>query len=169
MFLPYDLEFTYASSLYLAIANALFPRVVDGQAYNQRAHLILDEMICKGNKIAEVRKAQLSHLDSLLLELTVRAESQGFQSLTLSSPRLPGTRTEGNPGVEEQQQEGEPVADQDTVGASLAGPSQSTDAQLPSDIEFLNDIGISSYEFYSIVDQITNSDLPYSILDSGPN
>lgn len=53
-----------------------------------KKRIVYYEMICKGNKVAEMRKAQLSHLESLLLELAMRAESQGFQSLTLSTPRV---------------------------------------------------------------------------------
>ncbi|OJJ33588.1 hypothetical protein ASPWEDRAFT_115897 [Aspergillus wentii DTO 134E9] len=153
VFLPYDLEFTYAATLHLAIANTLFPKGND-HAYSQKAHLILDEMIAKGNKVAEVRKAELSHLEALLEQLAARAKSQGFQTLTLSN----------SPRAEQENHTG----DGEINASVIESEALRTDA-LSSDIEFLNDIGISSYEFYSIVDQIANPDLPFSILDSRPS
>lgn len=58
IFLLYGLEFTYAAALHLVMTNALFPQALDGQAYLEEAHWILDEMISNGNKVAEVRKAE---------------------------------------------------------------------------------------------------------------
>ncbi|KAF5856487.1 hypothetical protein ETB97_007289 [Aspergillus alliaceus] len=92
MFLPYDLEFTYAAALHLAMANALFPQILHGQVYSKEAHSILEEMIENGNKIAEVRQTELAQLEGLFEELAAREKSQGLQPLTLSSPTTPEMR-----------------------------------------------------------------------------
>lgn len=144
--------------------------MVDGQSCGDKAHFTLDEMICKGNKIAEMRKAELSHFTSLLLELAKRAEWHGFHPLTLSSPEAPGTRLASEPRVERREENS--VADHAPITPLTPRHAQDAcfvDPPLPNDIDFLNDIGISSFEFYSIVDQIANADMAYSILDSGSN
>ncbi|KAB8263078.1 hypothetical protein BDV32DRAFT_136151 [Aspergillus pseudonomiae] len=154
IFLPYDLEFTYAAALHLAMANAVFPRALDGQAYLEEAHRILDEMISNGNKVAEVRKAELVHLEMLFEELATRVKAQGLQPLTL--------------GVEEDG-DGETVTDIGVWDLPIPGDSLTShpaDMQMSS-VELLNNIGISSSDFLYIVDQIGNPDVSYSILDLG--
>ncbi|OGM47217.1 Zn(II)2Cys6 transcription factor [Aspergillus bombycis] len=163
VFLPFDLEFTFGAAIHLAMANILFPHSVEGQTYNEEVHAILDEMIYKGNRLAAVRKGELAHLEALFKDLATRIEQRGLQTLTLSSP------TENEPPIscDEEYQVGEPMLQTEPIDLSLVGdPSASPDV-LPhttSDIEFLDNIGISSYEFFTIVNQIGNSD-NYSLLD----
>lgn len=42
-----------------------------------------------------------------------------------------------------------------------------TDPQMACNVELLDNIGISSYEFLSIIDRMGNPDLSCGILDSG--
>lgn len=159
VFLLYDLEFAYAAALHLAMANAVFPQVVDGQANSQEAHWILDDMISNGNKVAGVRKAELTHLESLFREVAARVEILGLQPLLLSTPDEPSVTQ-----MDEEQQE-ILLADPDIMVPSMEEyhqPSPSTDLQMPS--EFLDNIGISSVEFFSIVDEMGNPDVSYSML-----
>ncbi|KAE8340570.1 hypothetical protein BDV24DRAFT_175258 [Aspergillus arachidicola] len=167
IFLPYDLEFTYAAALHLAMANAVFPQALDGQAYLEEAHWILDEMISNGNKVAEVRKAELVHLETLFEELAARVKSQGLQPLTLTSPMGAEAARQAQ-GVEEDG-EGETVTDIGVWDLPIPGDSLTAhpaDMQMSS-LELLNNIGISSSDFLYIVDQIGNPDVSYSILDLG--
>ncbi|KAE8420420.1 hypothetical protein BDV36DRAFT_281516 [Aspergillus pseudocaelatus] len=167
IFLPYDLEFTYAAALHLAMANAVFPQALDGQAYLEEAHCILDEMISNGNKVAEVRKTELVHLETLFEELASRVKSQGLQPLTLASPTGPDAVTQ--PQGMEEDGEGETVTDIGVWDLPIPGDSLTshpTDMQMSS-VELLNNIGISSSDFLYIVDQIGNPDVSYSILDLG--
>ncbi|QMW35971.1 hypothetical protein G4B84_011500 [Aspergillus flavus NRRL3357] len=167
IFLPYDLEFTYAAALHLAMANAVFPQALDGQAYLEEAHWILDEMISNGNKVAEVRKAELVHLETLFEELTARVKSQGLQPLTLTSPT--GAEAVPQTQIVEEDGEGETVTDIGVWDLPIPGDSLTShpaDMQMSS-VELLNNIGISSSDFLYIVDQIGNPDVSYSILDLG--
>lgn len=163
------------------MTRTLFPRVVDGEWCSQAAHGILDEMIRKGNRIAEVRKGELTHLEKLFQELAVRIEQQNLQTLSLS--RSPDDLVVINDSEqqfntvtwEQQQQQQQPAengkgfpaditTDPETIDLSIVNP----DAQQPdlnpafpqetSDLDFLDNIGISSYEFLSIVDQIGGQD-----------
>ncbi|KAE8138985.1 Zn(II)2Cys6 transcription factor [Aspergillus pseudotamarii] len=163
VFLPFDLEFTYAAAIHLAMANTLFPHVAEGQTYSEEVHAILDEMIYKGNKLAAVRKGELAHLETLFKELATRIERRGLQTLTLSSPTENEQPMSGNG---ECQVGGSTVQTESIDLPLVEDPSVSPDVlqHTASDIEFLDNIGISSYEFLTIVNQIGNSD-NYSLLD----
>ncbi|KAE8355439.1 Zn(II)2Cys6 transcription factor [Aspergillus coremiiformis] len=165
VFLPFDLEFTYAAAIHLAMANTLFPHAAEGQVYSEEVHAILDEMIYKGNRLAAVRKDELTHLETLFRELATRIERRGLQTLTLSSP----VQNESQPiPTIEQPVEGS-SGDVEGMGLSRAENHESSPSVLPptaSNVEFLDNIGISSYEFFTIVNQIGNSDNE-SVLDSG--
>ena len=166
------------------MTRTLFPRVVDGEWCSQAVHGILDEMIRKGNKIAEVRKGELTHLEKLFQELAARIEQQKLQTLSLSrSPDdlviINGSEQQFNTVSWDQQQQQQQqqqqtedgkefstdiTTDSGTIDLSIVNP----DAQPPdlnpalpqetSDLDFLDNIGISSYEFLSIVDQIGGQD-----------
>ncbi|BAE65657.1 unnamed protein product [Aspergillus oryzae RIB40] len=167
IFLLYGLEFTYAAALHLVMTNALFPQALDGQAYLEEAHWILDEMISNGNKVAEVRKAELVHLQMLFEELTARVKSQGLQPLTLTSPT--GAEAVPQTQIVEEDGEGETVTDIGVWDLPIPGDSLTShpaDMQMSS-VELLNNIGISSSDFLYIVDQIGNPDVSYSISDLG--
>lgn len=174
VFLPFELEFTYGAAIYLTMTRTLFPRVADGEAGSHTAHSILDEMICKGNKLAEVRKTELTQIESLFQQLATRIEQQGLQTLTLSSPEqsVISASTGYNNSNDNDDQGREDFAtatatDPQTAAHSMPGDSQSPSGLLPqdtSDLEFLESIGISSYEFLSIVDGIDDN---FGILDPG--
>ncbi|KAK2761328.1 hypothetical protein FQN54_001850 [Arachnomyces sp. PD_36] len=162
VFLPFDLEFTYAAAIHLTMANALFPRVPESQTSSQDAHSILDEMIRKGNRLAEVRKKELAHLESLFQELQDRIERRGLQTLTLSTSPAQADGGTAN-DVSEDPQGGEFPPEHEAI-ASLDPALSSVLPQGPSNPELLDNIGISSYEFLSIVNQIGNQDY-HGILD----
>ncbi|GKZ67843.1 hypothetical protein AnigIFM50267_002395 [Aspergillus niger] len=172
VFLLYNLEFTYAAAIHLAMANALFPDAVDGPASAQEAHSILDQMISNGNKVAQVRKEELVHVEGLFMEVAARAEMNGLQPLTLSTTVNEERSTEhGRDSTEEQNVRGTEYVEEfvpiDLPGAGYAHTQYHPSMMMPS-AELLDDIGISSAEFLAIVDQIGNPDTSYSILDSGP-
>ena len=52
------------------MANAVFPGT-DEHDYAQLTMALLDEMINRGNKVAEVRKSELMHLQTLCQELAM--------------------------------------------------------------------------------------------------
>ena len=54
------------------MAGALVPELVGQRSSNQQAHLILDEIISKGNRVAEIRKADLTRLETLFEGLKER-------------------------------------------------------------------------------------------------
>ncbi|KGO64981.1 Transcription factor, fungi [Penicillium italicum] len=173
-FLLYNLEFAYAAAIQLAMANALFPEVDNEQCFIQQSHSILDRMITNGNQIAEARREELMYLENLFQELSSRAVSQGLQPLTLDTPDDAETttedRTDDRNGALLDEMEG-PISLDDPLWMSYsASDSQAlcpADMEVPS-VELLSNIGISSADFLSIVDQIGNLDASYGVLDYGP-
>ena len=143
------------------MANALFPQVDHGQSFSRQAHSILDDMIANGNRIAQARKEQLVYLENLFQELASRARSQGLQLLTLTTPEYREVRTEDILGNQNSAPENERCGTIPLVNSGWMGPSVSefphtlepTDIEIPS-VELLSNIGISSAEFFSIVDNI---------------
>lgn len=161
------MEVTYGAALHLMIANSLFPSATDEHDYHQEAHSILDEMIFKGNKLAAARKEELSHLEGLFSELTARVERYGLQTLTLTTPEHIRNEMESQQSNLQQLQgtEMDPRFDSSQVPGCLDQSPSMT--HFGGGVELLDDIGISSYEFLSIIDQIGGADC--SSLDSRPS
>lgn len=163
-FLPFELEVAYGAALHLMMANTLFPHAVEGQTYSGEAHCVLDEMISKGNRLAAARKTELTHLEGLFRELATRIERYGLQTLTLTTPNRAGDETIFDSFHEQH-------LDKTTTGAmldtdALHGEEGSSPPlhHLANGVERLDEIGISSYEFLSIIEQIGGTDS--SVLDS---
>ncbi|KAL5361712.1 fungal-specific transcription factor domain-containing protein [Aspergillus floccosus] len=173
IFLPFDLEFTYASALHLTMANALFPPA-DDYTYSRTAHSILDEMIRGGNRVAEARKTELRCIEGLFEEFAQRIEQGGLRVLTLSGPGHAdggsGALDNANPNGNGTGN-GEPPAQMSAAQqSSMNGTrSPSADPSTSVNVDSLDDVtGISSYEFLSIVDQIGNPEMLYNVLEVGP-
>ncbi|KAK2609151.1 hypothetical protein QQS21_002233 [Conoideocrella luteorostrata] len=167
-FLPFDLEFTYGAAVHLAMAKGLFPDTDEHQPYSEQVHSILGHMIARGNKVAELRKAEFSHIEYLFDELAKRAERSGLQTLTLVSPENIEdiTITDSlDHRVEDEDPNAGPMAlDQGLPRLNAVGEPLLHPPLILTNNEFLDDIGISSYEFLSIVNQMGYIDNYESIL-----
>ena len=169
VFLPFDLEFTYGAGLHLIMASALFPSVADDQDYSRMAYTTLDEMIQQGNKIAEVRKAELIYLERLCQELASQSEQHDLQTLSLTGPDGSETDTDTHMLTQPDHTATMPSAADVSIGPPAPMPGQPVapgpDFRPPmSNIEFLDDIGISSENFFSIVDQMGDQDIFPNVL-----
>ncbi|KAH6661562.1 hypothetical protein EV126DRAFT_464878 [Verticillium dahliae] len=167
VFLVFDLEFVYSAAIHLTMADALFPSVAeDARGHSQAAHSIMDDMMAKGNKVAATRKGDLTQLEDLCRELAARTDARGLQTLTLTLPGLDdsiagslsatGSTLEAVAGVEED------VGLQRGLGdGAMAEETPMLWASLPvatTNLEFMDTIGISSEEVFSILDEIGNMD-----------
>ncbi|BCS23913.1 Zn(II)2Cys6 transcription factor [Aspergillus puulaauensis] len=187
-FLPFDLEMTYAAALYLTLSNALFfPSSADtDRAYSRAAHEILDELVLSGNRVAGARKRELTRIEGLFQEFARRVEQEGLRLLTLSDQGLPDA-TQLNVDINTNA----PAEMGLVSAAALQTPSSSSNAAstlfhghghanpssvepvdsapAPASVEFLESIGISSYEFLSIVEQIDHPGISVGELDVRPD
>jgi hypothetical protein len=180
------MEFTYGAALHIAMASILFPTVTEGQqASLQDAYSILDQMIDKGNKLASARKSELVQLEMLFRDLAARTERSGLEMLVLPLPVPPAVplpsgaslapdHVAGNGHIDAQDPAPAPVPvdiahGPESLPLSLAvDPGSDSPSEIVHDsanVDFLDSIGISSYEFFSLVNQIGN---PESyVLDPG--
>lgn len=191
-FLPFDLEFAFSAALHLTIAHTLF-QFDDASAkhHTDTAHQILDQLISCGNRIAEVRKTELLHMQSLFHEFSIRVKQQGMQSLKLANTPENQASCGMNPGLvadgpghahahEQGPTQGPGQIDiSRSSSAKLEWPTISEEdaesmeiAQDPDPLiqstDCLEAIGISSNEFLAIVDQISTQDLGYKMWEPQP-
>lgn len=151
------------------MAHTLFPPDAEDQKYSQVGHSILDEFISSGNRVAEIRKAELNRLEGLFQELAARVEQEGLQTLTLAGPAEAEMGLVNGRFEDRQGQLSAEEPEMTSRSPSAAGNVRSlpsAELQMPSNVDSLDNIGISSYEFLSIVDQIGNPDLSHGLLDS---
>lgn len=157
----------YGAAIYLAMANALFPATEESILYRSTANDILTEMAAKGNKVAGIRQKELDSLQSLLTELSKRADNSGLQTLTLATPEL----VEFGPGQQLQTRCNAQSTDIEQQDKLATFPTVSVEpntlfsrfgdmrSPLPHQIEplnneFLDSIGISSYDFFNMIEQM---------------
>ncbi|KAL4735028.1 hypothetical protein BDV11DRAFT_212343 [Aspergillus similis] len=172
VFLPFDMEFTYAAALHITMASALFPNITESQDYIdiQDAYAILDQMVARGNRLAGARKSELVQLETLFRELSAKIERRGLETLILPCPAQSEhaeyfTRMDGGEDVNV----GELAGAAEAIPLSMPGsPSVLNGAgagvQAPN-MDFLDSIGISSYEFFSLVNQIAPESV--NVLEAG--
>jgi proline utilization trans-activator len=163
-FLPYDVEFTYAAALHLTLANTVFQSGGNGETYSQNAHSILDDIISGGNKVAEARKGELVRIEDLCKELNHRVQEEGLQVFSLSNRADTETSWVDSGDTERQRAVS-------TAGTIALPQWPTTDIpQFPAEtsmlahVDTLEDVGISSYEFLSIVSQLDNPVLSYGAM-----
>ena len=158
VFLVFDLEFAYGAALHLIMANSVFPGA-DEHGYSQQTLALLDEMISRGNKVAETRKTELVRIQALCQELAMQSERRGLETLTLTMPE--GSETHNDTGSTEEAHQATPVPGPGTVAMMCQDPphSPSTTMDPNASSEFMDNLGISSYEFFSLVDQLENQDI----------
>lgn len=168
-FLPFDIDMTYAAGIHLTMAKSLFPSTFNDQSYSQDTHAIFDELILCGNRVADARKRELSHLEELFKAFVNQVESEGLRCLSLSETTAPrivattGADCSSNP-TEVLSQNSEPAS------GSLFQAGQPTLADPCADnADFLKGIGISSHEFLSIVERIDHTGVSHGDLDFGPD
>ncbi|KAJ4309921.1 hypothetical protein N0V84_011245 [Fusarium piperis] len=167
VFLPYDLEFTFGAALHLNMATALFPGVADDQGCRQLGHQILDNMISRGNRVAAVRKQELVYLEVQCQELIAQVQQQGLQTLSLAAPDEMASELAQK--ADEEQQRLLSAETDASVALSMApdsiSPMHCAHPHLTSNMEFLDNIGISSEDFLTIVQQIGDPDtMPENML-----
>jgi proline utilization trans-activator len=147
------------------MASALFPDVVNFNDCHDMAHQILDDLVYRGNRVAQARRSELCHLEDLCSELISRGQQRGLQTLHLLVPDLQGIGPDGNvhrehQGLASTDNEAQPLSRRVDASHSLH-----TGFPMTSDTEFLDDFGISSEDFLSIVQQIGDSEtFPDSML-----
>lgn len=167
-FLPFDLEFTFSAALHLTIAHALFQFDATERHHTGTAYQIFEQLVSCGNRVAQVRRAELMHMQFLFREFSSRIEQQGMQSLTLGNvPESQGSSGMASIGDGEMELSHADSAklERPTVSEEDTESFEMIQDPLMQSIDCLEAIGISSNEFLAIVDQISTQDLNYKMWD----
>ncbi|KAL3439673.1 hypothetical protein BDV09DRAFT_157912 [Aspergillus tetrazonus] len=102
-FLPFDLESTFVSSVVLLMAQAIDHSLLESRRpWLDKSYLILDDMIYRGNLIAQYRKTELEQLSALMYQLAPDRQPDDTskeRGLELSSPLPPAYRIPELPGL----------------------------------------------------------------------
>ncbi|KZL64578.1 Zn(II)2Cys6 transcription factor, partial [Colletotrichum tofieldiae] len=149
VFLPFELAYAYGAAIHLTIVSAIYPFAsdIDLSTQRQQANSILDDMIHKGSSVAE-----FVHLESLFEEFTRCVSDKDFQQReTLVSIGANNELSVTDDVTNELE-----LTSMTTLGKTQAlnGPFSET----PDNTEFLQNIGISSEDFLSVVEQIDSWD-----------
>lgn len=155
------------------MANTLFPATEESTLYSRTADDILTEMAAKGNKVAGIRRKDLDALRELLNELSKQAESNGLQALSLTTPEMADLdprqhlQTHLLQSTDVQQQDRQTafstVPDFNPLFPLSGDMFSPTPLQMePLNNEFLDNIGISSYELFSLVEQMGNPNAAFT-------
>ena len=143
------------------MAKSLFRHTDDVQSCSEQTHAILKIMISRGNKIAQMRQAEFIHIESLFSELVRRTEKNGLETLTLVTPEAADCTAKSgmfDNYFEQDTQRGSEVSDTGLQNLlSDMEPVSQAQSEMGAN-ELLSDVGISSYEFLSIVEQMSYVD-----------
>lgn len=135
-------------------------------------------------RVAEVRRRELLNLKQLFGELAIRVQERGLRTLTRPALNIASAQPDAhhqNHGQSQAHIQGQgqvgnpqflviPSTNSEMTWQPVPGHGQASmvsEAQIPCNVEFLDNIRISSYEFLSIIDQMGNPDLSCAILNSG--
>ncbi|EAA57671.1 hypothetical protein AN6030.2 [Aspergillus nidulans FGSC A4] len=102
-FLPFDLESTFVSSVVLLMAQAIDHNLLESRRpWLDKSYLILDDMISRGNLIAQYRKTELERLSALMYQFATDRQPDDMskeKGLEMSSPLPPAYRIPELPGL----------------------------------------------------------------------
>ena len=117
-------------------------------------------MIGKGNRIAEARKTELLRLEKLCGDLVTQSERRGLQTLNLSYANDSGSEPDENLSTQPDQSLDGGVPDPNLMGSTATEDTQfapipsGQGTTITSNFSFLEDVGISSDEFFAIVNEM---------------
>ncbi|KAE8153471.1 hypothetical protein BDV25DRAFT_149542 [Aspergillus avenaceus] len=151
-FLPFDLENLFSSFFILSLVSAILPNIIPDLTYRDMGFSLLDTMIARGNRVAQLRKSEIELLQELVQPL--------LQSRT--QPLTPGSSTQPVPGCDEQLPEQVP----ETMAVLNAGISPAASA--PNTVPVVQDdelhldwrdFGLSLDHMLSVTDQLNANNL----------
>ncbi|GIC86025.1 putative C6 transcription factor [Aspergillus udagawae] len=73
-FLPFDLENLFSSFFILSLISAVLPGSIPDHSYRDMGFSLLDEMIARGNRVAQLRRSEIELLEELVQPL-IRPET----------------------------------------------------------------------------------------------
>ncbi|KAH8432764.1 putative C6 transcription factor [Aspergillus melleus] len=153
-FLPFDLENLFSSFFVLSLISAILPDTLPDPNYREMGFSLLDEMISRGNRVAQIRKSEIELLEELVQPMTrsyMDRTQPGANALAqVMAPLAPNQLPE---------QVNTPITALDTAVPTPALPP-GQEEELPFD---WRDLGLSMDHMLSVTDQLDANNL---ILDA---
>ncbi|KAK1148168.1 hypothetical protein N8T08_010812 [Aspergillus melleus] len=144
-FLPFDLENLFASFFVLSLISAILPDTLPDPNYREMGFSLLDEMISRGNRVAQIRKSEIELLEELVQPMTrsyMDRTQPGANALAhVMAPLAPNQLPE---------QVNTPVTALDTAVPTPVLPA-GQEEELPFD---WRDLGLSMDHMLSVTDQL---------------
>lgn len=93
-FLPFDLENLFSSIFILSLISAVLPGTLPDHSYRDMGFSLLDEMIARGNRVAQLRRSEIELLEELVQPLIRpdtphREEETGVPLIDSINERIP--------------------------------------------------------------------------------
>ncbi|KAL5355569.1 hypothetical protein BJX96DRAFT_184168 [Aspergillus floccosus] len=146
-FLPFDLENLFSSFFNLSLISATIPDVVMDPSYREMGFSLLDDMIARGNCVAQLRKSEMELLEELVQPL-VQSESH-------CPPDTQRRQAPTSPPAEAHIPEQEASATSQ-FGVDLHGVTGAPDDDLGFD---WRELGLSLDHMLSVTDQLNTNSL----------
>jgi hypothetical protein len=91
-FLPFDLENLFSSFFILSLISAVLPGTLPDHSYRDMGFSLLDEMVARGNRVAQLRRSEIELLEELVQplirpETTRGEEDQGIPLVESTNER----------------------------------------------------------------------------------
>jgi hypothetical protein len=153
-FLPFDLENLFSSFFILSLIAAILPGTIPDPSYRDMGFSLLDDMIARGNRVAQLRRSEIELLEELVQPLVnpqLQPLTSGSSTKQITEGRMP-----------------EHVNDPEAILYPGIGPALSIPnvAQVIQDNEIhldWRDCGLSLDHMLSVTNQLNANDL---ILDA---
>lgn len=68
-FLPFDLENLFSAAFVLSMVSAILPGTLPDHSYRDMSFSLLDDMVARGNRVAQFRKSEIELLEELVQPL----------------------------------------------------------------------------------------------------
>lgn len=95
-FLPFDLENLFSSFFILSVISAILPDTLPDPSYRDMGYSLLDAMIERGNRVAQLRKSEVELLEELIAPLMRRqGRSTGIGNDNTARPHLATPTSQG--------------------------------------------------------------------------
>ncbi|EAW16782.1 putative C6 transcription factor [Aspergillus fischeri NRRL 181] len=151
-FLPFDLENLFSSFFILSLISAVLPGTLPDQSFRDMAFSLLDEMIARGNRVAQLRRSEIELLEELVQPL-IRPETTRPEE----DPGLPLIGTTNERGFVAQEQHRGLGPD-----AEGLGPTPAATVTVVQEEELLfdwRDFGLSLNHMLSATDELNANSL----------
>ncbi|OJJ79766.1 putative C6 transcription factor [Aspergillus glaucus CBS 516.65] len=99
-FLPFDLESLFSAAWVLSMISAIFPDTLPDHSYRDTSFSLLDDMIERGNRVAQFRKSEIELLEDLVQPLLIPSTPLSHSVIEEPEPLIT-PRSETVPGFNE--------------------------------------------------------------------